>query len=354
MADNGERFLREVLDDPRWLFYRFDLFSGSAGFVRVDDSTYRRAAFLDQRLPVSRPEQRVVSLKMLQGVYDQAARQSRPGHFIFHLGHCGSTLLSRLLGEFNGVHSLREPLPLGELSMLYRERGTRLAYLNSQQYDHLEKLVLHLLKRVFAPEQLPIIKATSICTNLAERALGDHPETRLVLVYVDLETFLAGMLRNRARCEEINANSRTRLQDLNRALESDALSLHELDQVQRTVVAWASGMMTFDKLLTSATRSRCLLIDFQQFLSDPAGKLQGIVDHLGLAAGPDSIRTLLDGPLMRTYAKDTKMAFTAEDRLQQLTQARLERREDIRAGGKWLNERMRCYPPLQTVAKYIG
>ncbi len=40
------------------------------------------------------------------------ARDVRALHFIFHAGHVGSTLLSRLLDEARGVLSLREPLPL--------------------------------------------------------------------------------------------------------------------------------------------------------------------------------------------------------------------------------------------------
>ncbi|MGC8517731.1 MAG: hypothetical protein ACP5P4_04285, partial [Steroidobacteraceae bacterium] len=30
-------------------------------------------------------------------------------HYIFHIGHVGSTLISRILGEHPGFHAVREP-----------------------------------------------------------------------------------------------------------------------------------------------------------------------------------------------------------------------------------------------------
>src|SRR4026208_509760 len=43
-------------------------------------------------------------------------RNPRPLHYIFHTGHVGSTLVSRLLDETGAVLSLREPLPLRTLA----------------------------------------------------------------------------------------------------------------------------------------------------------------------------------------------------------------------------------------------
>ena len=43
-------------------------------------------------------------------------RDPRPLHFIFHTGHVGSTLVSRLLDETGAVLSLREPSPLRTLA----------------------------------------------------------------------------------------------------------------------------------------------------------------------------------------------------------------------------------------------
>jgi len=48
-------------------------------------------------------------------------RDLRRLHFIFHAGHVGSTLLSRLLDEAEGVLSLREPLPLRTIAENFSE-----------------------------------------------------------------------------------------------------------------------------------------------------------------------------------------------------------------------------------------
>ncbi len=83
--------------------------------IELGETAYRAASFLDDRIlgPATRggwlPLDRVL----------EAARHAadlRPLHFIFHTGHVGSTLVSRLLDETGAVLSLREPLPLRTLA----------------------------------------------------------------------------------------------------------------------------------------------------------------------------------------------------------------------------------------------
>ncbi len=82
--------------------------------VRMREEDYRAASFLDDRMLTAQSKGAWVPLEQ---VMEKAQRiEARPLHFIFHTGHVGSTLLSRLLGETGGVLSLREPLPLRSLA----------------------------------------------------------------------------------------------------------------------------------------------------------------------------------------------------------------------------------------------
>ena len=77
---------------------KLDLVREVVLLVRFDEAAYRAASFLDDRIlgPATRgawlPFGRVVDAS--RGVTD-----GRPVHFIFHTGHVGSTLVSRLLDE---------------------------------------------------------------------------------------------------------------------------------------------------------------------------------------------------------------------------------------------------------------
>ena len=83
---------------------------------RMDEAAYTHASFLDQRLLTGEDhgEAEWVSWADLRQAADRLPVRT---NFIFHIGHGGSTLLSRLLGGHDGVFSLREPAVLRPLAL---------------------------------------------------------------------------------------------------------------------------------------------------------------------------------------------------------------------------------------------
>ena len=81
--------------------------------IQLDEAAYARASFLDGRLITPGLEADWTDWAAVE----QAA-QVLPtrAHFIFHVGHVGSTLLSRLLGEHPALFSLREPALLRDVA----------------------------------------------------------------------------------------------------------------------------------------------------------------------------------------------------------------------------------------------
>ena len=113
---------------------KIDFVRDAALVVRLDASAYRTASFLDDRIlgPATTgawiPFARVA----------EAARRvthGRPVHFIFHTGHVGSTLVSRLLDETEAVLSLREPLPLRTLADTHDALGRADSLVSDAQFD---------------------------------------------------------------------------------------------------------------------------------------------------------------------------------------------------------------------------
>ena len=87
--------------------------------VAMDRDSYRAASFLDDRMlqAAGRCADRCrgrTSRRRSAGDMRTDAR------WIFHIGHVGSTLVSRLLGELDGVLALREPRLLRDLALLPR------------------------------------------------------------------------------------------------------------------------------------------------------------------------------------------------------------------------------------------
>jgi hypothetical protein len=77
-------------------------------------------SFLDQRLLSQNYPRQAVSWTKIE---DFDADRPEQLDYIFHIGHVGSTLLSRVLGQGPTVFSLREPAVLRRLAELHGQLG---------------------------------------------------------------------------------------------------------------------------------------------------------------------------------------------------------------------------------------
>ena len=108
---------------PEVLFQRPDLylleFGGpNAYFVRMTRETYLRSIFMDrQRIVAASTQAWATPTGNLLSQYEsQSLPQPRLG-YIFHLAHCGSTLLARALDHSSQLLVYREPSALRQLAI---------------------------------------------------------------------------------------------------------------------------------------------------------------------------------------------------------------------------------------------
>src|SRR5687768_18001668 len=95
---------------PLWFPHLLDPVTDRLLLVEKAEAEYRDSAFLDERSLKAGRARHGVEWWHLAAAFPPAAR--RDLHYIFHIGHVGSTLVSRLLGELPAILSLREPLIL--------------------------------------------------------------------------------------------------------------------------------------------------------------------------------------------------------------------------------------------------
>lgn len=282
-------------------------------FGRLSHDQYLAASFLDRRaiqpgvptglVPWSLAEPWLVALP-------------RRCNFIFHISHCGSTLISRLLGSAPGLFSLREPGILRGLRPVDPE--TRFA------------AVLGLLGRTFRPEQTPLIKATSIVNAVADRLMTTTPEARAILVGVPAATFLAAVLDgSRSDIETHAAERHGRLLEMGR-LEPGLASTSPGEQA---AAAWACEMASL-RQLADRFPDRIRWIDFDRFLAATAIHLEAMLLFLRQQA---DVTSILNSSVMQRYAKRTDVAYDAEFRNRLLAAARQRFGPEIDTGLNWLN-----------------
>ena len=143
-------------EDFGWLTQALDPRARLVRLVRMDDASYRDASFLDDRLLSQNRESRLCGLDEMIAASEVAS--GPPAGWIFHLGHVGSTLVSRLLGELDAVLALREPRALRDLAAADEGERPRLA-------GALERL----MARRGPAHQIVIVKATSFVSEYASQ-----------------------------------------------------------------------------------------------------------------------------------------------------------------------------------------
>lgn len=315
--------------------------TGAVTLIRLAEADFERASFLDERLRATGLPSR--SLPWAQ--VTAAAGHLREGcDFIFHIGHVGSTLLSRLLGAHPRVFSLREPRVLRTLARFQVEPAA-----SGWQPGDVEAripTVLKLLSRTFAPGQTALVKATSYVSELAAALLARSYGPRAILMTVRPERFLATILGAENSPMEARMLAPGRLERLHRRIGAAPWRLDALSPGEIVALGWACEMTALAEAAGSSG-GRARWLDFDDFLADPRSQLSGCFGHLEIAASDMDIGAILAGPDMRRYSKAPEHAFDAALRDAVLNEAYAIAGEDIKRGMCWLETAAAEFPPIR-------
>ncbi len=285
---------------------------------------YERASFLDLRLTAPS-----VLAAPFADVSAAAASLPVACDFIFHIGHVGSTLLSRLLGTHPAVFSVREPQALRVFAQ---------AELAGQPWtpDALDARMatfLALYSRTWRPGQRSLIKATSLVSELAVRLLGLAPRGKALLMTVTPETYLATILGGPNSRVELAAAAPARRARLARRMGRTFAG--EFSEGELAAMSWACETAALHAA-AGAFPDRTAWIDFDAFLADPAAGLSQALTTLHGRADPAEVQRLAQSAYFQRYSKAPEYVFGPEARAAVLGEARHEHAAEIRRGLAWL------------------
>jgi hypothetical protein len=320
-----------------------DAASDRVRLVRMAPVDYEKASFLDERL--SAP---VIAEPPFAEVEAAAAGAPIACDYIFHVGHVGSTLLSRLLGTHARVFSPREPQVLRTLAAAEvagrpwpeAELDRRLATFQA------------LFSRVWTPPQRALVKLTSAVCGLGPRLMGQNPQGRALLMTAAPETFLATILSG-ANLVDVERGAPLRLARLERWIGAAPWTAASLTPGELAAMSWASDMAAFAEIERVAP-GRTLVIDFDAFLAAPKAGLAAALGHLHGAADPDDVTRIAGSAYLQRYSKAPEYAFGPEVRAQVLAQARAGAADEIARGLGWLDAAARDWPPIATARAGSG
>lgn len=299
--------------------FAFDPVQDRAWILHFEPGDYRRASFLDGRAMKHRDMSGwVLTRTELEVALDPPESTPLPLCWLFHIGHCGSSLVSRLLDLIPGVLGLREPLPLLTLAHL---RGAAAA-------SAWQPAVLASLARGFGDTHAVVVKPTSLVTALAPQLLS-AANGQACLLWVDLQTWLATMLRDEQLKDGVFATEALRLESL-------GLDLPASSDGTRLARAWLIEQLRWQAMVADPTLApRLLDLDFAVVLADPAASSARLASHFGLEVPADWSQCIQDSKLLSRYAKDDAVHFDADARRRELAAAAQRHADAITEGLDW-------------------
>ena len=332
-ATNSTEFWTERLEQRPEIFpHQLNLINDNLLLVELSAAEVSAASFLDQRVLKQTTKGSWVLWGSVAGQFS-GEPAGKPANYIFHVGHCGSTLLSRLLQFAGDTQSLREPLPLRTLAQDLADSGDGRSFLSRQSQQERLQVLSKMWGRGAAHT---VIKATSICTDLLPLIHSAEPGTKSVFVYNRAETHIATLLAGENASVDLKGFAQVRLQRLQQKTELD-IRLSELTLGHLAALGWLSETTSAAQSLdTYAEQVEAL--DFETVIRDPAESLANLLAFLEIPADEKTVEAAMSSPVLRTYSKAPDVQYDAQTRAEILADSRSKYQREISEAITWLEE----------------
>lgn len=332
-------------EDPQFLPFKLDTVGRRILWLRLDAVQRREAAFLDDRALSPQAEGGWMPLDSLPAANTNSA--SAAADAIFHIGHCGSTLLSRLLDCWPEVQGLREPLPLRTLAEAWHSLDRPESRLSPAEAPRLLQALWSRWSQPLAHHRRSVVKATSSCNALIEPLLSQQSTMRAILLDMPLRPYLATLLKSPGSVHDAANAAAERLHELLARGYGDGTALHALTLPQQCAMGWLAERLRFGSIAQGEHGTRVLRMDFEDLLAEPERELRRVAAHLQL--NPAGVADALASSAWGRYSKAQSHGYGREDRAHDLDLATQRYAKEIVEGEAWVEAFVHRHPGLQDV-----
>ena len=301
----------QIARDATWLAQALDPSAGVVRLIAMDHDSYRAASFLDDRIMQLPVDAQLVPWTLVEEAITGDLRSD--ARWIFHIGHVGSTLVSRLLGEIAGVLALREPRLLRDLALSPAE--VRQSYLAP---------VPKLMSRTFGPDEYACVKATSFVSEIAPELVP--PGARALFMYANPRNYIASILAGENSVKEQRMLAASRAQRVDRRVPALPPARND---AELAAFAWACEMTALEAAAAAMPDREIHWADFDRMLERMPEELGRAAEFFGFAADPQTIRSTAEGPLMKRYSKALEYDYSAQLRRELIAEASGQHRREI-------------------------
>jgi len=306
----------EIARDATWLVQALDPSQGAARLVAMDRESYRAASFLDDRMLGTPLDSQIVPWTLIEEAVSDAMRSD--ARWIFHIGHVGSTLVSRLLGELDGVLAIREPRLLRDLALTPSDVRQRYVALAPK-----------LMSRTFEQSEVACIKATSFASEIAPELVPI--DERALLLFATPQNYIGSILAGENSVAELRLLAGSRAQRLNLR----QVYLPTQNDVDLAAAAWACEMTALEQAAERMADRQILWANFDRMLGEMESELTSVGNFFAFDSGRAA--EIATGPLMNRYSKALEYEYGANLRRELIAEAGERFASDIESALAMLN-----------------
>jgi len=307
--------------------YLFGFEGDTAVLLDMDRDAYRRSIFLDDRISAAQAQ------PAFAAVADLVAPSPAPvAGWIFHVAHCGSTLLARALDRPHGGLVLREPLALRHLAAEAANAAAGDAGWRARLH-----LVTALLARRYAGAPATIIKANVPVNFVLPALMTANPAAPAIVLYFPLADYLAAVLRSEGHRNWV----RRVTTELAPAIAVLAGPLPASD-AERAASLWLAQLRGFATALSHFRNVYSL--DAERLFMTPTPVISAAAALFDQALPDAEAAAIASGPLFNTYAKNPAAAFDNAARLARRAATAKTLAPEIGAARGWVEARLSQYP----------
>jgi hypothetical protein len=289
----------------------------------MDRSAYHRSIFLDHRIDPAANR----SMRLPLAALTAEDRPPAKTGWIFHVAHCGSTLLARALDDPGLNLVLREPLALRQQA--FERDPKRLA------------LTAAMLSKRYREDLPTIVKANVPVNFLLTDLVALDSEAPAIFLYSSLRDYLLAILRSE--------NHRGWLQRVTAQLAPYLGDLSGRSDSERCAALWLAQMQAFGAAIPLMPNARAL--EAETFFAAPGPVLKAAAAHLAVPMSDSAVETIVAGPLFATYSKNPELPFDNEARLARRAEMEAPLAAELDEARRWIEAAAgEGVPALSTLA----
>jgi hypothetical protein len=324
--------IASMLADPAFYLWRFE--AGKALFIKMDQEAFQNSIFLDQRIVPASKQVSSINLGRVIEVHNKRPPPAPKNCYIFHVAHCGSTLLSRALDFGRASTVYREPLALRQLS---------LSAVNSSAFEKPPELWLRqlelvtwLLGRSFDGGQ-STIKANVPVNFIIPHLMGAGAATRGIILYATFENYLLSILKT-----EMHRGWAQRIVErlgpgIDAVVGTSPSERGALTLGQTAACLWLAQMTLFSDALKKFQNLRTL--DAEVLFNQSAEAVAATATFFGQDLDPESLDRLMQSELFSTYSKNPNQQYDNEQRKAEKERTKSELADLLSEARTWIEQR---------------